>query len=437
MTSFGDFFQTLSQTASPQDFQSLWGNDPALSSSLVGYTSLQSLSAEATQMVEYVRLSLGEPIVLTEIDKLQIFMAFESANLKYSSIINAFQARSWFSSLLGMKVNYEQNDLVNKLPAPSFDGLMKLANPYAEQARPYVGSPSEELTRCYFQTTPGQEYYDIYHEGHVLPNDVYEEGNEYPKLIDYIQSVSATSVDIKTVLYFRDSAFGRFIDPYSSFMWLENFQSGYRNQTEAMHIMPIWGDILRMQMLSTSDQVRRAEMTYTIYGNKLRIIPQPRVGMRIYFECALHGAYGMTNVEPWQRSLTGDQSLSAMAISGSTSSQQFVTGLHNVPFKDIKYSEVNPIGRNWIREYTLASSMEILGRVRGKFASIDIPGQGSITLDGDKLVADGKEMQQKLIDWLNSYLEEMTQEKVIEKEAKKAQDLNTQLQFIPMGIYRV
>lgn len=436
MTSFGDFFETLSQTASPEDFQSVFGSDPVLSASLAGWTSLQSLSAEATQMVEYVRLSLGEPIVLTEIDKLQIFMAFERANLKYSAIINSFQARSWFSSLLGMKVNYSQNDLVSNLTSPSLDGLMKLANPYAEQARPYAGSPSEELTRCFITVFPGKEYYDIYHEGYVLPNDIYTEGETYPKLIDHILSTSANSVDIKNVLYFRDSVYGRFIDPYSSFMWLENFQAGYRNQTEAMHIMPIWGDILRMQMLSTSDQVRRSEMMYTTYANKIRFIPQPRTQMRIYFEVALHGAYGSTSHEPWQMSLTGADSLSGQALSGNTSVDTYVTGLHNVPFRDIKYSEVNPIGRNWIREYTLATAMEMLGRVRGKFQSIDIPGQGSIVLDGDKLVSDGKEMQQKLIDELNGYLEEMTQEKVIEREAKKAQDMNTQLQYIPMGIYR-
>jgi hypothetical protein len=64
-------------------------------------------------------------------------------------------------------------------------------------------------------------------------------------------------------------------------------------------------------------------------------------------------------------------------------------------------------------------------------------GQGSITLDGDKLISDGRERQNKLKEDLEKQLEEMTQEKVIEREAKKAEDLNRQLKFIPAGIYRV
>ena len=432
MSSFGDFFTTLSMTASPSDFNPIFGDNSA-SGDLIGYRTTGSLSADATQIVEFVRYSLGEPVVMVELSNEQIFTAFEWANLTYSSIINTYQARSWFASLLGMKVNYSQNDLVNKLPKPSLDALMKLAEPYSHLASPYAGSKSLPITRCFLELEPGRATYDIYSEGRVLLNNVYEgqPDSQYPTIIDYIQTVSATQVDIKKVHYYRDSVYGRFIDPYSSFMWLENFQAGYRNQVEAMHIMPIWGDVLRMSMLSTSDQVRRAEMKYDFNANMITFYPPPRTSVRIYFEAAVIGG-DMTYKEPWEYSLTGD------ALSASlTSTDQYVTGLHNVPFADVTYSDINPTGKNWIRDYTLGVCMEILGRVRSKYNSIDIPGQGSITLDGDKLISDGRERQNKLKEDLEKQLEEMTQEKVIEREAKKAEDLNRQLKFIPAGIYRV
>jgi hypothetical protein len=432
MSSFGDFFTTLSMTASPTDFNPLFG-DNGLSGELIGYKTTMSLSADATQIVEFVRYSLGEPVVMVELSNEQIFTAFEWANLTYSSIVNTYQARSWFASLLGMKVNYNQNDLVNKLPQPSLDALMKLAEPYSHQSSPYAGSKSLPVTRCFLQLDPGRATYDIYREGRVMPNNVYEGGADenYPTILDHIQSTSASKADIKKVHYYRDSVYGRFIDPYSAFMWLENFQAGYRNQVEAMHVMPIWGDVLRMQMLSTSDQVRRSEMKYDFNANKITFYPSPRTGLRIYFETAFIGSDSVYK-EPWEHSLTGNELESSL-----TSVNQYVTGLHNVPFADITYAEVNPMGKNWIRDFTLGVCMETLGRVRSKYNAIDIPGQGSMTLDGDRLISDGKEKQNQLKENLEKHLEEMSQEKVIEKEAKKAQDLNTQLKFIPSGIYRV
>ena len=44
----------------------------------------------------------------------------------------------------------------------------------------------------------------------------------------------------------------------------------------------------------------------------------------------------------------------------------------NIPYKFIVYNEINSMGRNWIRKYTLALSKELLGIIRSKYASLPL-----------------------------------------------------------------
>ena len=60
-----------------------------------------------------------------------------------------------------------------------------------------------------------------------------------------------------------------------------------------------------------------------------------------------------------------------------------LTGINNMntlPFDNVPYQNINAIGKQWIRNYALALSKEVLGQVRGKFGSIPIPGE-SVTLN--------------------------------------------------------
>ena len=52
--------------------------------------------------------------------------------------------------------------------------------------------------------------------------------------------------------------------------------------------------------------------------------------------------------------------------------------------------------KQWLRNYTLAVSKQMLGQARSKFASIAGPGSGGITLNGTALLSEAKEELEKL-----------------------------------------
>ena len=77
-----------------------------------------------------------------------------------------------------------------------------------------------------------------------------------------------------------------------------------------------------------------------------------------------------------------------------------VTNPSNVPYGTITYGQINHPGRQWIFEYALALSSELLGLIRGKYAQIPAPGS-EVTLNGADLISKGQAQQIALKDfWL-------------------------------------
>jgi hypothetical protein len=60
--------------------------------------------------------------------------------------------------------------------------------------------------------------------------------------------------------------------------------------------------------------------------------------------------------------------------------------------------------KQWLRNYTLAVSKQMLGQARSKFASIAGPGSGGITLNGTALLAEAKEELEKLDKEIDTYV---------------------------------
>ena len=108
-----------------------------------------------------------------------------------------------------------------------------------------------------------------------------------------------------------------------------------------------------------------------------------------------------------------------------------VSNLSNVPFGNLTYVNVNSIGRQWVRQYTLALSKEILGLVRSKFKSLPIP-NAELQLDGDALVSQGREDKKELLGQLREMLDSLTYDKIIETNATKSENIQKQLRTIPV-----
>jgi hypothetical protein len=102
-----------------------------------------------------------------------------------------------------------------------------------------------------------------------------------------------------------------------------------------------------------------------------------------------------------------------------------------MPYGNSNYTNINSIGKQWIRNYTLALGKELLGQVRSKFSSVPIP-DAELTLNGDALISQAREDKDKLRTELKELLEALTYDKLIAMEADKADNLMRQLKHVPI-----
>jgi hypothetical protein len=108
--------------------------------------------------------------------------------------------------------------------------------------------------------------------------------------------------------------------------------------------------------------------------------------------------------------------------------------MNTLPFENIPYGNINAIGKQWIRRFSLAVTKEMLGQVRGKFATVPIPGE-SVTLNASDLLAQAKAEQDGLREELKSTLDELRYSNLIANETEMSDNTEKLLGDVPTGIY--
>tara|TARA_R110001583_G_scaffold124346_1_gene275809 strand:- start:339 stop:1463 length:1125 start_codon:yes stop_codon:yes gene_type:complete len=103
----------------------------------------------------------------------------------------------------------------------------------------------------------------------------------------------------------------------------------------------------------------------------------------------------------------------------------------DVPIESIKYVDLNPPAKAWIRRYFTALAKETLGRVRGKYSgALKVP-DSELTMDYSSLQTEGIDEKSKLTEELTSRLERLRQDSMMERKANEAENLNKALTYRP------
>jgi hypothetical protein len=399
---FANFFTTISQTATNADYRGIF----ATSASTVSLSSnLSSLSAEGADIVKWVRYRMGEPKVVCELENLQIFSAFEEANIEYSAIINKSFATNWLSNLYGLNRDFSTQNLTDKLPHQTLDYLNRLAAPYGSEANQGGYQNQRKAYTTFDSNTQSKDLLSDFTDK--------ESGSS---VNDYITTISAGNIAVRNVYHSPPTSIYRYYDPFSSANILSaEFQAESYSAEGLFQMMPVYGDLLRAGQLETSDYVRRSGYSYGIVGSKLTVYPLPLKSVKIYIDYT-------TEMDPFnpnfKNATIGDPSITG------------ISSIHNIPTTDINYENVNAGGKRWIRQFALGICMETLGRVRRKFSSIPIP-NNEITLDGDALVQEGMEKQLELKEELNATLDKVNNVEMMRGDAELAQAVGDQYATIP------
>ena len=358
------------------------------------YDSETDFITDADNIVTFVKRKLGDDILSVELTKKQIWGNFEEATLEYSSILNQYQAKSQLVNFLGYATG-SMSGSEEKFVRENLEFLGRFAEPYAMEAG--IGGSYNSLSGS-IDLEIGRQDYDIYTELSGANGGLFD--NTKGKL------------KIEEVFHYNPQAAYRFFDTTSAINYLNNeFSFESFTPETVFYILPVYEDLLRGGQLDLSNRVRRSNFSYKITGTNFRVYPIPTKAQKLFLRIRQYP-------DPTSPSYRDD------TIHG-------VSNMSNLPFGNVKYNRINSIGRQWIRSYTLAISMEQLGYIRGKFGSIPVP-NSDVTLNSSDLISNGRSDRDSLKEKLREMLDSMTYDKLIETQSNRAELIQKQLKFVPI-----
>lgn len=385
------------------------------------YTGAEFVSG-AVDQVSYTYRKLGGDVLDIEITANNVYAAYEEAVLEYSYLVNLHQGKNVISNLLGHATGtFDRNgELASGSYKTSLSGTgaelrypkynLGYASTFASAAseRAQVGG-STTFYSASLDVTSGVQDYDLQE---IISSSATAGGVPY-------ESIDVTKkVTIQKVYYKSPRAMWRFFGYYGGINTIGNLSTyGQYSDDSTFEVIPAWQNKLQAMSYEDSLYTRTSHYSYEIRNNRVRLFPIPDTDWvkKIWFEFTVDS-------DP------------ILEKSGKTTGVEGINNVNTLPFANIPYENINSIGKQWIRRFALSLSKEILGLVRNKFATIPIPGE-SVTLNGDSLVSQAKEEQSALRDELKTILDELTYDKLVEKDESIMESSQNLQAKIPMTIF--
>ena len=357
------------------------------------YDNDYQFQTDADKVVTFCARRLGYPIMEVELQDINFYAAFEEAVTTYGNELYAFQLRDNLLNVIGSPTSL---DLSNALITPTLANIIRLSQQYAVEAG--AGGNVNWYSGSFITTASVQDY----------------------DLSAWATSQNITGgIEIKRIFHYGPPAVTRFYDPYAGTglgtqNLMDSFGFGAYSPSVNFVLMPVSYDIQVIQAIEFNDTVRKSAYSFELINNKLRIFPIPDRSVHIYFQY-----------------LKLDERLASVIENGSG----VTTNPLNANYSNPTYSSINSIGRQWIFEYTLSLCKEILGYIRGKYQStIPVPGR-EISLNSGDLISAASAEKTALIERLRVYLDDTSNQKLLERKQAETVARNSELSQVPMQIY--
>jgi hypothetical protein len=351
---------------------------------------------EAPQVATWCARRLGYPIVDIELQDQQFYACFEESISEYSAQVNQFNIRD---NLLHLKGQSTSSSFTHKRVKSTLSENIFISEEYGQEAQ--VGG-SLDVKRTAVSINSGSQTYDL--------NNLVGEASH-----------SGASIEVRRVHYEARPAVSRYFDPYAStgfgtYNMLDGFGFGSYSPAITFVLQPIYADLLRIQAIEFNDQIRKSAYSFEIRNNQMRIFPVPTASGSVWIE------YVLTSER--------DNPLRTR-YSGSV---DVVSDYSNAQYDYMTYSQINDVGKQWIRKYTLALSKELLGIIRSKYGSIPIP-NAEVSLDGDTLRAEATAEKEQLIEQLRENLEQTSRKALLEAQREESESQQETLKKVPYPLY--
>ncbi len=389
------------------------------------YTASADFISGASDQVAYVYKKLGGDVVDIELTPSNVYAAYEEAVLEYSYIVNLHQGKNVLSSVLGNttgtfdhKGDRKSGPSGVNLKYPRFQvGYGKKVSDTMISMGGLGGALPQYSAS--FKPVAKQQDYDL----QQIIEDASSSGeDDGGNAVPFSGKVGTKRVIVTKVFYKTPRAMWRFYGYYGGIGVVGNFSTyGQFADDSTFEIIPTWQNKLQAVMYEDSLWTRTSHFSYEIINNKLRLYPDP-------------GYWDFSDVNRmWVKFYIDDQNAWDES-SDFTDGTQGINNLNTVPFDNLPYTNINSMGKQWIRKYALALCKEMLGQIRGKFTQIPIPGE-AVTLNHSELLSQAKEEQQQLKDKLHEMLQQVEYKELVKYDAETTDAVATTFKGSPLPIF--
>ena len=363
------------------------------------YDNDPEFQIDADKFATFAARRLGYPIVDIELQNINFYAALEEAVTIYANELYGYKVRDNYLTLEG--ADAATMDIENTVIVPNLGRIIEISQQYGVEAG--TGG-NVDWHKGSVELTASIQDYDL--EAWAKTNIPHYKNHD---------------IEIMRVFYETPPAILRYFDPYigtgmgtmnlmDTFGW-----DGYSPAGVDFLLMPINYDLQVIQTIEFNDMIRRANYSFEMHNNKLRIFPIPDGSVpKLYFEYLLKS----------------ERSSASFVVGGSST----ISNIYDVPYTNPNYDDINSVGRSWIFEYALALCKEMLGYVRGKYQVVPIPGD-NVTLNANDLITAATGEKERLIDRLRAYLGETSREKLLERRAAESKYVQEELANVPFPIY--
>ena len=359
------------------------------------YDNDTQFQVDAYKFAKFASQRMGYPLTEVELQDINFYTALEEAITTYGNELYAYQVAENLLTFQGAPTTIAPGN--DELTQENLSNVILLSNQYGTEAG--VGGTVDWKTGSLALTANVQNY----------------------DLNSWAQSQGIEGrIEIKRIFYEAPPAITRYFDPYAGtgtgmMQMMDSFGWGSYSPAINFMLMPISYDMQKIQAIEFNDQIRKSQYTFELVNNNLRLFPIPKSSYQIL---------------RFEYMLLSDRNQPYVDRNG----QNVITNASNVPYNNPTYTAINSIGRQWIFEYALAISKEILGYVRGKYGSIPIPG-AEITLNQGDLITAATNEKTTLIERLRSYFDTTSRKTLLANKAEEAVSQKNILNDVPMTIF--
>ena len=376
------------------------------------YSGSVAFLSGASAQVAYTYKRLGGDVLDIELKAENVYNHYEEACLEYSYIVNLHQARNTLGSALGGDTgSFDHQGNISgtenkslKYPNFLFDYAFRVADSFSTEA---VVGGTERIYSASFDRVAEQQDYDL------------------QTIVSESQSGAAWDgmdnkrIKIRQVYYVSPRQMWRFYGYYGGLNVVGDFYNyGMYADDTTFNVIPVWQNKLQAMAYEDHLYTRTSHYSYEIIDNRLRLYPPP------------------DSVSPekfWFRFTVQDHD--PFATGSYDTGTNGINNLNTLPFENLPFENINSMGQQWIRKFSLALSKETLGQIRGKFGnSVPIPGD-NVNLNATELLSQAAAEQTALREELNKQLDETLYAKLAETDKAFIDNTDAIVQKAPMKIF--